>query len=76
MNFIKFSRFYFDLSRIFSDLFPYQKCKKGLFNDERPAKLTWHKADTWWSHVSPRGCLRGGLPGTKSDGLAVDGPTG
>ena len=40
MDFMEFYGFYFDFSGIFSDLIPFKKGNKGLFNQAGPAELT------------------------------------
>ena len=59
MNFMEFSRFYFNFLGIFLDLIHLKNGKKGLFNHAGPAKLMWHGTDKWRGHTSPRGCLCG-----------------
>ena len=44
------------------------------FNHAGPMELTWHKADTWWSHARPRGCLHGSLRGAQWLGWQMTGP--
>ena len=60
----------------FLDLLLDKKCKMDLFNRAGPAELIWRTVDTWRSHVSPCGRLRGRLHGHLNSGLADDGATG